>query len=1248
MAHKMTLRGLIGELPSSIDGRFPVGCRGALFRGLVPIVLPVFVGAVLLARPERAEADSNIWNGYAGSSSVFVSYAGYAYSQQGTFPGSPELHLSVNDSSGTGTALPLTAIMDTGSTGLVISLHQACTSFLTCQGNASSNYVPSAGAAIGYTTMTYTSDGTSYFGFYTNAQVSIADKNNTQAATAQVPVFVAVSLAGQSQQTSPAPDTIAQFGIGFGRGSADGVALTDANGRPNGVTIYGKSLNAFMNLTSLNGVGNLASVAPGYVVTKDGVYLGLSSTLGLPATINGPLLALTPVAQSPSSNVSSYATAATKNDWQTPPMVLAVAGNTSSVGVNGHYYGTMLVDTGVLDAILVTGGGRSTNQALVTSSTVTNMTLGLPGITASNGAGVSQFTYVYQGICQSGQTNASNQVINSGCGPTSEGLQAYNAQNGQIIPLYPISSQDSSTKGYASTNTGFADATATPTPFLNTGANFLNYFNIVYDPVSGFIGYLPNGTTSAPANVLSVTPMFALQGNQVIPDGTNVGLPIYLYTAIGNQTVQRYVPVDVVLSAASSSGQVTISQPILSDTIANCVLANCSTGLVIDQGTFLFTAANSYTGATTISRGATLGLGANGSIPNSFALTANGTFDISGTAAGASITSLSGAGIVSLGAQTLTLTNASGTFSGVIADSGLSGGSGGGLSIVGGKEILTGVSTYTGATAVTGATLEVDGAIGNTSGVTVNAGGVLSGTGLIDPTTTTITSGGTLAPGSSSNPTGTLSITGNLVFQSAATYLVSIAGTSASNTLVSGTASLAGTVAVSVMSLQLARSYDILSSAGLGGTAFDSAVSSNPNFAASLGYTPSDVFLNVTAQLGAGSALAANQQSVANGISSYFNSGGALPSGFANLFGMTGGALANSLAQLDGEAATGAARGASALTTEFLTLMLDPFVNGRGNAGNTGVGALGFAPEDHAGLPEDVARAYAAILGKAQPKPTFERRWSTWGATYGGSSYAAGDPAAGSNNVTASTYGSSAGMDYRLSPSIVVGFALGGAGTNWGLANALGSGRSDAMQAGVYGVGWLGSAYLAGALAFSNHWFNTHRAAIGDQLTAKFDGQSYGARLEGGYRYAVSTFGVTPYAAVQFQDFHTPAYSESDPTGAGFGLSYGAMNATDLRTELGSRVDAPTLLNGKPLVVYGRAAWAHEFVSSPVVNAAFESLPGAGFTVAGAPIPHDAAVTSVGAQLFMNANWSLTAKFDGEFASGAQTYAGSGTLRYTW
>jgi hypothetical protein len=47
--------------------------------------------------------------------------------------------------------------------------------------------------------------------------------------------------------------------------------------------------------------------------------------------------------------------------------------------------------------------------------------------------------------------------------------------------------------------------------------------------------------------------------------------------------------------------------------------------------------------------------------------------------------------------------------------------------------------------------------------------------------------------------------------------------------------------------------------------------------------------------------------------------------------------------------------------------------------------------------------------------------------------HANGNAAVGSNNITASTFGFAGGMDYHVSPYTVVGFALAGAGTNWGL-----------------------------------------------------------------------------------------------------------------------------------------------------------------------------------------------------------------------
>ena len=295
---------------------------------------------------------------------------------------------------------------------------------------------------------------------------------------------------------------------------------------------------------------------------------------------------------------------------------------------------------------------------------------------------------------------------------------------------------------------------------------------------------------------------------------------------------------------------------------------------------------------------------------------------------------------------------------------------------------------------------------------------------------------------------------------------------------------------------------------------------------------------------------------------------------------------------------------------------------GGGSGGATGGGgASGFAANDQPRLPPDVALAYDSALGTQAQPPDFAQRWSAWGSGFGGTSTTDGDPKAGPANVTANDYGFAGGMDYRVTPDALIGFALAGGGTNWNLAQNLGSGRSEAFEAGLYGKTDIGPAYIAVALAFSNNWFTTNRIApLGDQLTAKFQGQDYAARVEAGYRAAVLPMvGVTPYAAVQAQAFHTPSYSETDLSGAGFGLSYNAMNATDTRTELGARFDDLVIAGSMPLVVRARLAWAHDWVSNQSLDAVFQALPGASFVVNGAAVPANSALATAGAELHMTA-----------------------------
>ena len=427
-----------------------------------------------------------------------------------------------------------------------------------------------------------------------------------------------------------------------------------------------------------------------------------------------------------------------------------------------------------------------------------------------------------------------------------------------------------------------------------------------------------------------------------------------------------------------------------------------------------------------------------------------------------------------------------------------------------------------------------------------------------------------------------------------------------------------------------------------------------PGFGVSLSYPNNqDVILNLTAALGAGTTLSQNQQNVATALNTFFNNGGTLPVNFFGVFGLTGGNLGNALTQLSGEAATGAQQGAFQLTGQFLGLMLDPFVDGRSGVGGPNGPALGFAPE-RATLPDDIALAYAKVT-KAPfykaPPVTFEQRWTAWAGAYGGYNKTSGDPGAvGSHDLTARAGGVATGLDYHVTRDTVVGLALAGGGTKWDLAQGLGGGKSDAFQAGVYGATRSGPAYLAASFAFTNHWMSTDRfAAFADHLTASFNAQSIGGRVEGGYRFGMPAGGITPYAALQAQSFRTPTYSETDLTNGGFGLTYNGRTATDTRSEVGARFDHVALVDPTAvLTVRGRLAWAHDWITDPTLAAVFQALPGASFIVNGATPAKDSALASAGAELRLANGVILLAKFDGEFANSSSTYGGTGTVRVTW
>ncbi len=745
-------------------------------------------------------------------------------------------------------------------------------------------------------------------------------------------------------------------------------------------------------------------------------------------------------------------------------------------------------------------------------------------------------------------------------------------------------------------------------------------------------------------------------------------------------------------------------------------------GLTISAGTETLGGTNTYSGATTIN-GGLLTVTASGSITSSVAVSA-GQFTDAGWVTG-NVTSNAGTVLVdSIGTWTGNVTANAGT----ITNNGIWGGDVGANASTGtitnnltwngnvtgnaGTIINAAVGTWIGAVngnsgAITnngvwagnvvsnagtitnnliwtgtvsnagtfnnnaGATLS--GLLTNTAGVTTDngalnggatvTGGMLTGTGSV---TTLTMSGGIFAPGNGT-PGSSMTVSGSLAFQSGAFYLVQLNPATSSFANVTGTATLGGATvnAIYASGSYVAKQYTILSAGSVSGN-FSSLVNTNlpSGFKSSLSYDSAHVFLDLALNFtppppgpNFGGGLSINQQNIANTLTNFFNATGGIP--------MVFGALSpGGLSQAAGETATGSQQTTFNAMTQFMGVMTDPFIGGRGDGLTAGSSATPFAEEIDAAnayAAQDPARskserdAYAAIYRKAPAMAApFDPRWSVWAAGFGGSQSTNGNAALGSNSTTSSIAGTAVGADYIFSPRTIAGFALAGGGTGFSVANG-GSGHSDLFQAGAYLRHTNGPAYISAALAYGWQDITTDRTvtvAGFDQLQARFNANAFSGRVEGGYRFVspwIGGIGITPYAAAQFTTFDLPAYAEQATVGSNaFALAYNAKDVTDTRSELGIRTDKSWAMQGAILTLRGRVAWAHDFDPDRSIAATFQALPGASFVVNGAAQASDSVLTTASVETKWINGWSAGATFEGEFSNVTSSYAGKGVVRYAW
>lgn len=684
-----------------------------------------------------------------------------------------------------------------------------------------------------------------------------------------------------------------------------------------------------------------------------------------------------------------------------------------------------------------------------------------------------------------------------------------------------------------------------------------------------------------------------------------------------------------------------------------------SGGILQSLATQSFDVPVSLTGASTIDTNATtLTIAGNISGAGSLSKSGAGTLVLTGTNSYTGGTTVSG-GVLQLDSASATgniVDNAAlvfdqasaGSYSGVIS------GAGGITKQNTGLLTLTGDSSgFTGTTMVTGGTLQVGDAANPGArlggAVTVWSGGTLSGHGTILGDVSNAT--GTVAPGGS---IGTLSVGGNYDQGGPGILAIALSPSQASQLAVAGSASLAGTLALSANagSYVVGTRYVIVTAgAGVGGSfAQVTGTTLSPLLDLAVSYSVNEVDLTVhqTGSL-ASQAQTSNQRSVAQALDGAGQTPALLSTTSALLSQPTTSLIRSGLDQVGGAAEIYADLNSLAIRRDQLVintvgeqLALSHTTSPDGALLAQGPGAL------------RVQLAFDALPGSVQdPRGTAKRdAWTAWlsgvglfGGINGGSE---------AHTLDYSVGGTVMGLDRQVAPDLLLGAYASYTASTFDLVGLSPTGKTDSYGFGAYGSWTHGAFYVDGTLGYAYDDNQVHRMiSLSGIAPAAASGSAHAnqflSSLEAGRAFALpDRFTLTPLVGLQAISVDQAQVTESG-TGA-LALAMRGTSENSVRTTLGSRIERDLVVNDTILVhAEAKLVWAHEFADTAgLVNVSFASVPGAAFALTGAHSQRDSALIGLGLASRIDRRLSIFLRYDGDINGSDDSHGVTGGVRVTW
>lgn len=235
----------------------------------------------------------------------------------------------------------------------------------------------------------------------------------------------------------------------------------------------------------------------------------------------------------------------------------------------------------------------------------------------------------------------------------------------------------------------------------------------------------------------------------------------------------------------------------------------------------------------------------------------------------------------------------------------------------------------------------------------------------------------------------------------------------------------------------------------------------------------------------------------------------------------------------------------------------------------------------------------------------------------------------------------SGGYDRMIGHRLLAGLSAGYAATGTDYKDTGGSDSTLStytlgLYASVFDRAWYIDGLLSGA--FNSYDTDRRLPALSTIAKSESEGSTLSAKTEGGYRFGLGGFGLTPTASLEYTRFHQDGYTE---TGAGAAnMVIGGYDTDFLESGVGVKLDMTWKTGAGLLVPEVSAMWMHEWLSQDRnLTYSLTGLPGTLFSQTLAETARDSVNIGAGLRYLSENGLTLTARYQGQFEEHGRSHS---------